>query len=480
MCLNYHIFAETMRVCKVLPFKYHLIKNLLLSGSLNQWKIIYLSHSATTKNRLSDEDLREIYFLLTDLYPEEVEQNPNPIKLLSELSNAKKTVAIVDRVYEITKNVLEKCEDNEQRANIIRPVFSRIDSPDLVCFFERLSNREGTIKYHDVSKALAHANGELLRHVKKASYLIGMEKVCDRLARQESIHDVLKPAIGRPLIIPSPTIAKVEDIPFGRSFLEIPEGDRMTLHILDDDDFKLFNTTGEEHQVEEELTNMIQDMKKGIYLIEYASGRDVEIMFVDLLTPSVETMPFSQRRKEIGCPDWLLKPMTEIEDASYYLEKVGSKQPVVVWNANGILTYESSMFETVLLNMVHAQKFVFMVVGGVYVKETPQSRPKLSKWRIAVRDGDSHYSVGLVDIDPTLSLMRFVNPHKVAEGEEVSMNSPVFVNVKVISSGWGDYGAYVQGVITSVASQSGLTDCVSINEIEVLTKRWDEYYGGND
>ena len=117
-----------------------------------------------------------------------------------------------------------------------------------------------------------------------------------------------------------------------------------------------------------------------------------------------------KRRDEIGCPTWALKPMIEIDDAAYYLEHVGTRQPTVLWNANGILTYESSIYETVLMNTQQVQKSVFMVVGGLYVKENPQSKPALSKWRIAVRDGDSHYPVGLVDIDPTLSLTRFTNP----------------------------------------------------------------------
>jgi hypothetical protein len=461
--------------------KSKIIKNMLLTTPMSQWKIAYLCHAPSSKNRLSDEDLREIYFILTDLYPEEVEDNPNPITMLAELSRANKTVAIVDRVFEITKNVLESTDCNEQRALMIRPLFSRVTNNDLVTFFFRLSNRQGVINRHDITKALAHANGELMRHVRKASFLIGLEKVCDRLSRQESIHDVLKPAIGMPMIVPAPSICKIQDVPFGRTYLEIPEGERMTLHVLIDDS-RIFNSAGEAIEVEDSTKQMIKasGLKVGIYLVEYASGRDVEMMVVDLLTPSIETMPFEKRRDEIDCASWALKPMKEIEDAAYYLEHVGTKQPVVMWNANGILTYESSVYESVLMNTHEAHKSVFKVVGGVYVKETPQSRPKLSKWRVAVRDGDSYYAVGLVDIEPTLSLMRFTNPHKIVEGEEVSMNTPVFVNVNVISSGWGDYGAYIQGIIESVASRAGRNDCVSIDEIEALTKRWDDEYGDDD
>jgi len=479
--LNYRVFAESIRVGTAIPKdKSKIVKNMLLMSPMSQWKIAYLSHAPSSKHRLSDEDLREIYFLLTDLYPEEIEENPDPIIILSQLSKANKTVAIIDRVFEVTRNVLEKCEDNEQRALMIRPLFSRIKEEDLRCFFLRLSNRQNPINRYDVVKALAHANGELMRHVRKASFLIGLERVCDRLSRQENIHDVLKPAIGSPMVIPSPSICSLSEIPFGKSYIEIPEGERMTLHVIPGVKVALFNTTGDEIQLEADTWNMVQsaDLKQGIYLVEYASGRDLEMMIVDLLTPSVETMPFQKRREQI--PGWVLKPMTMIDDASYYLQTVGTDQPVVLWNANGILTYESSIYENVLMNIQEAHKSVFKVVGGLYVKQTPQSRPALKKWRVAVVDGDSYYPVGLVDIDPMLSLTRFTNPHKIVEGEEVSINTPLFVNVKVIASGWGDYGAYIQGMIISVASRAGRNDCVSIDEIEALTKRWDEEYGDDD
>ena len=67
--------------------------------------------------------------------------------------------------------------------------------------------------------------------------------------------------------------------------------------------------------------------------------------------------------------------------------------------------------------------------------------------------------------------MRFVNPHKVKDGEEVSLNSPLYVNVNVISSWLGRLWAYVQGIIQSVAEQAGRKDCVSIDELEALNKK---------
>jgi len=472
----YRQVAESLRVCKTIPTKKgDIITNLLLPNKLGQYQIVYLLYSPSNKQRLSDEDFREIYYLLTDLYPEEVDSQADIFELFSNLSTTSKTTASINRVYSIVANVLEMCGNNGCRAMYLKTVFNRISKQDLVILLERLSNRGSVVTRYDVVKGIARANGVLLRHVRKASFLIGLDRVCERLSRDEDITSLVKPPLGMPLVIPSPSIVKnVGDIPFGECFVEIPEGERLTLHILKDSK-KMYNSTGLEYEIEESMNSMIEsiNLNQGIYLVEYASGRDIELKIVDMLTPSIDTMPFKKRRDNMKIPKWALKEMTPVVDASYYLEKVGTQQVAILWNANGILTYESTIYESVLVNAHKVHKSVFEVLGGVYVKEEIHSRPKLSKWRLGVRDGDDIYPVGLVDIDQGLSLMRFVNPHKVKDGEEVTLNSPLCVNVNVISSGWGDFGAYVQGIIQSVAEQAGRKDCVSIDELEALNKRWD-------
>ena len=458
-----------------------IITNLIRPEKMSQYQIVYLLYSPSNKQRLSDEDFREIYYLLTDLYPSEVDSSADVISLLCELSTTTKTTASINRVYEITHKILDVYTDNESRAYSLTNIIKRINKDDLQVFFQRLSNRGSIITRYDVIKGIARANGVLVRHVRKASFLIGLERVCERLSRDEEITSIIKPPLGMPLIIPSPAIVKnIDDIPFGETFVEIPEGVRYTIHVLEDC-IKLFDATGIENEIDENSLVVIQSMKlkKGIYLAEYAAGRDIEWLIIDYLTPKDDTTPFKHRRNKLGIPKWAIKDMIFINDAKYYLEHTGIDRVGILWNSNGILTYESTIYESALVNPKRVHKSVFEVLGGVYIKQEAHSRPKLSKWRIGVRDGDDIYPVGLVDIDESLSLMRFVNPHKVKDGEEVSLNSPLYVNVNVISSGWGDYGAYVQGIIQSVAEQAGRKDCVSIDELEALNKRWDDDGGTN-
>ena len=47
--------------------------------------------------------------------------------------------------------------------------------------------------------------------------------------------------------------------------------------------------------------------------------------------------------------------------------------------------------------------------------------------------------------------------------------SPVFVNVDVISAGWGEFGGYVQGEIVSVAENAGKGKVVRVEQLDFLS-----------
>ena len=135
--------------------------------------------------------------------------------------------------------------------------------------------------------------------MRKASFLIGMEKVCDRLSRNEDIQDVLTPPIGRPLIVPSPAVTDVDTLPFGKSYLEIPEGQWMTLHVMKGG-VRLFDSGGADVEVEFDTLQMVESAKiaEGIYLVEYASGRDNELLILDQWSQDDDMIHFEKRREK--------------------------------------------------------------------------------------------------------------------------------------------------------------------------------------
>ena len=475
--MNFRTIAETCRVALAWPSKkYQLVSNLLAHSKDNYWDVVYFIYPVSDSiKRLSDEDLREVYYLLTDLYPEELDPDPNLIELLCKLSNGSQTTAHLMRVKDTIQRVLNS-ESNVERASLLRPLFNRITERDMHWLFLRISQRQFPFKRHDVLKGIARREGLLLTNVKRASNLLGLKKVCRRLQRGEGLSDVLRPAIGTGMVISTPLLVDHEEIPFGKCFLDVPEGEWMTLHVFDQG-AKLFNSIGKELETDENFDQEISAMGlwNGIFLIEYAEGRALEYKIVDVLSED-HKMTFEKRREMI-CEHLsvhFLKDMTLIEDVAYHVENVGFENVTLLWNAKGLLSFDNSVYEVAIVNPKKAMTSIFKVVGGIYTKKDPLAAPRITKWKIAVRDGNGFYEVGYADSEPSLDLRRFCDPHKVREGEQVSIKTPLYVEVSVVSGGWGEYGAYVQGVIKRIASEAGSSDCVNINQIESLYDGWDK------
>ena len=118
--LKYRSLAETWRVMTLyrLRNRAEMVANNIRAETTDPWSVISFFYPKNgVGNRLSDEDFREIYFLLTDAYPEEVESNPDPIDLLTSLSETVVTEghakAIVDRMHKILE-----ADDNEVNSGI--------------------------------------------------------------------------------------------------------------------------------------------------------------------------------------------------------------------------------------------------------------------------------------------------------------------------------------------------------------------------
>ena len=105
--------------------------------------------------RLTDEDLREIFYLLTDVYPEEVEDDPDLVQIISNLSRVNETKSPFSRIHSLMKGILD-ADDNRIRAMQMRSVLTRLTARDAYWVILRLQRKANPFKRRDVIMALAN------------------------------------------------------------------------------------------------------------------------------------------------------------------------------------------------------------------------------------------------------------------------------------------------------------------------------------
>ena len=88
---DFRVVAETSRILHKMKRPQRTLSGCLAGTMADQWPVVHFFYSPSSPVRLSDEDLREIFFHLTDAYPSEIEDNPDLIMALSRLSQADKT-----------------------------------------------------------------------------------------------------------------------------------------------------------------------------------------------------------------------------------------------------------------------------------------------------------------------------------------------------------------------------------------------------
>ena len=480
--LTFRSIAEACRVMKVMD-PVSCIVNCLRRTRRNQYHIAWFFYPPASDKRLSDEDFREIFFHLTGAYPEEVDDDPDPIFLLSNLSTSPTSHMDANHVISTLMRTLEPL-DNEDIAMLLKPLFRRIAKRDLHHALMRLSVRPSIVRRRHLMAALAKANSELMYRVKRASFLVGLERTCSVLSCDyDTLDALITPKLGVGMVIPAPiNIGSVDSIPFTSCWMEYPEGEWMTLHVMSDGS-KLFDSSGTEVPIEDTTQNMVSELEERIYLVEYAAGRDIEIKVIDILSKD-ENWPeeanfysYGRRREimKIVIPKWLLKGAIKLDDPTDAVQHIGKETSVILWNDKGLRTYENTRHEMVLLSIKPAPCKIFRVTGGKWV-ETVEGSPKLGKWRISARDGDSYYPVGLIESSPEIEkhLKKLCPPLKPYIGDEMPLESPVFVQVDVNAAGWGDYGPYVNGTIVGIDSKAGMSTCVGVDELEILCGNFEE------
>ena len=462
--LKYRSLAESWRVMILyrLRNRAEMVANNIRAETANPWSVVsFFYPKGGIGNRLSDEDFREIYFLLTDAYPEEVEVNPDPINLLTSLSETTVTdghaKAVVDRMHKILET-----DDNEIRAWLIRPLFDRINKRDLHPFFMRLSVRAAPVRRRDVIRGLGMAYDQPFHHVRTSVNLLGLKNTVRDLHLGSFDYKKIRPISFSPMLIPTPSLVESTDaVAFTRCYAEPVEGTWATIHHSDKMTIG-FSASGEELPDDDGWISRWASslgLLDGIYLVDYAEHRESPLLLIDWLNPDDPKATLTTRRKRfVDVPEWGLKPMMMLE-APYLAPYTDT--PFILRNARGILTYENTIEEIALLNPVSRDRVMRVLSGRVV--ESPTGGAPIKLWRLGVRDGFDYYPV--CELETKLDFKKYCGPHKIIQGEAIKIETPLFVTVSILSSGWGDVGAYVAGSITGIKADAWISDCMGVEEI---------------
>ena len=146
-------------------------------------------------------------------------------------------------------------------------------------------------------------------------------------------------------------------------------------------------------------------------------------------------------------------------EAPYYAHYENT--PFILRNARGILTYENTLEEGALLNPTTTDRIMRVISGRI--TESPTGGPPVMLWRLGVRDGFDYYPV--CELESRLDFKRYCGDYKVIPGEAIKIETPLFVTVRILSSGWGDMGADVAGTITGIEPSAGISECMGVEEI---------------
>jgi len=470
--LSFRSVAETWRVIGKARKRSEYIANNLVGSSDNQWPVVHFFYPPSSATRLGDEDLREIYFLLTGAYPSEVTENPDVIHLLAGLSETEVTDISLPSAHMRLESILSDI-DNETRARLMYPLFLKMNRRDLKVFLMRLSKKGGPARRKDILNALSMANGHLFHHVRSAVNLMGLKRTAILFSAGQFEFQAIRPRIGWSMVIPAPAyMSDLASVPFGACFVEPVEGSWVSIHINRKENVSIGFTAsgGELPEDDDEILRWADSAKipNGIFLCDYAEMRDTPLLIVDLLSPEDLSLSFAGRRKliEDNVAPWALKKLHRIDDPLTVIE-ISNNKPVVLRNPNGILTFENIPDEVVLVRAEKKATILRVTEGKVVQPQT--GAPPYVVWTVSARDGMGYYPLGELQTQDHI-IEAFIKRHietdwTMSEGESIKIDVPCFVEVAMDASGWGDFGPYISGSILKGSPSSGISDVIGVEEI---------------
>ena len=420
--------------------------------------------------RLRDEDLREIFYLLTDLYPDEIDPDPDLVNMLSQLSDVSETTTSLYFVMNNINKILES-ESNDTRATIMRVILKRMTARDAYYFVLRLMRRSNPFKRSHILLALAYHTGIPSSRLKRASHFTPLSQMAQMIKKDGDEVDLpLTPVPGDALLLPMPS--RYEEM-FLSSTLEVLRGQRLSLHKMEDM-LLLMDPNGVEAVLDsgDELDLIgSADIPDGIYLVEYVPTDSFPITIVDVryTTDGVHDKPFHERRCWLmeNIPELFVKLMIPVSNEKQMKHNLPDKSMGFLWNNQSYVDYENKK-QTIVRYTTKSKGEIFRLVGGVWQLNDDQQL-KLSGWRVAARDGiDGYYEVGTIQCEPIIEkkLRTMLEESKALEGEMALTKSPCFVGVEIHWTEYDNTGIHIQGVITQIVSDAGRSDVIAVEDVE--------------
>mgnify|MGYP003654820714 CR=1 FL=1 len=374
--------------------------------------------------KLTDEDLREIFFLLTDVYPEEVDDNPDLIQILANLSPAKRTNTTFKFAYRQMGSILGPDVSNEGKAIHLQALAKLMAKKDMYWFLLRLTGRGTPFKSRDVVEALAAHYDIPVARVKRQAIFTSLPVLANQLKNATVTFGM--PSVGDKLLIPIPhRVSNLEELPYPSNHVELIQGERLTLHhSISSPQFQeqmsltvLMDANGVVIESKESpvLKEFIDEIKSndqysipfGIYTIE--RDKDDNFWFVDVLLhidSDIHDKTWGERQQwmKLQIPPHLIKEKNEVANIIQLQQYAPKNAICFIYNGDAVQTY----------------KLVALTKDG-----------------------------------------------KAVEGEIIEMKGPTFVDVDIHFANFDENrGIIIQGLIIGICSDAGLSDVAPVEQLE--------------
>lgn len=426
--------------------------------------IRFCYEDARVEQCLSDEDLREVFLYLTDAYPEEVDDNPDLVQIITQLSQQEETTVSLSFVLKQMKQIFN-ADNNKTRSVIINLLLRKINQRDSYWLFIRLLRRRNPFKRSHILNAMANHHDIFYDRLRRAANFLPLWVVAERLAAGEEMVGV--PTIGSPLILPLPALIAKDDATFG-CYVEVIRGERLSVHKGGNDLLLVYDTNGIVVEEVEGLETIQYGLDDGIYVVERTPQDDFPLKVVDTL---LHEGTFEERRQwledHLPTKDFL-KEMTWCDNPAQIQANTPKGGITFLHRKSARLTYNNTRDEVVRF-VSKSEGQILRLIGGIYIDD-PVRGLVMARWRVAARDGlDSYYEVGdveAIDREMEKRLKRLTEPSKAMAGELAQMTGPTFVDVELHHADYDYRGIRISGVVKGILGDVGFSDVVAVEDLE--------------